>query len=92
MGAFAEVHHSVDGLYAATRLALCEGLLRSDRLAGRPILTIWMDWVDPLFEGHCQLVLAPVWLLGCELRVAVPSFRFATVAGRLLTSPRASWL
>ena len=92
MGAFAEVHHSVDGLYAATRLAIREGLLGSDRLAGRPILTIWLDWVDLLFEGRRRLVLPPVWFLGHELRAAVPSFCFATVAGRLLTPPWASWL
>ena len=92
MGAFAEVHHSVDGLYAATWLAFREGLLGSDRLAGHPILTIWLDWVDLLFEGRHRLVLPPVWLLGHELRVAVPSFHFSIVAGRLLTPPRASWL
>ena len=92
MEAFAEVRHSVDGLYAATHLAIREGLLGSDRLAGRPILMVWLDWVDLLFEGHRRLVLPPVWLLGHEFWAAVPSFCFATVAGRFLTPPRASWL
>ena len=92
MGAFAEVHHLVDGLYTATRLALREGLLGSDRLAGHPILTIWLDWVDLLFEGRRRLVLPPVWLLGHELWAVVPSFCFATEEGCLLTPPRALWL
>ena len=65
---------------------------RSDRLDGRLVLAVWIDWVDLLFVGHHRLVIPPEWPLGRKLREVVPSFRFAKVAGRLLTHLSATWL
>ena len=53
---------------------LRDGLSQSDRLAGRPVLGVWLDWVDMLFDERRRVRLPPGWLLGRELRAAVPGF------------------
>ena len=71
---FAEQWPSIASLYGAVRVSLRDGLSRSDRLAGRPVLGVWLDWVDMLFDERRRVRLPPGWPLGRELRAAVPGF------------------
>ena len=71
---FAKQWPSIASLYGAVRASLRDGLSRSDRLAGRPVLGVWLDWVDMLFDERQRVWLLPGWLLGWELRAAVPGF------------------
>ena len=71
---FAEQWPSIASLYGAVHASLRDGLSRSDRLAGRPVLGVWLDWVDMLFDERRRVQLPPGWLLGWELRVPVLGF------------------
>ena len=62
---------SIASLYGVVRASLRDGLSWSDRLAGRPVLGVWLDWVDMHFDERRRVQLPPGWLLGRELRAAV---------------------